>query len=76
MMPWEVDDDLKSLTPMEVRDVVLDELTKKEKAKLNELCIEEMQQELMKKTTSENELVSWDKQTLGAYPLRAKRVGR
>ena len=58
MMPWEVDDDLKSLTPMEVRDVVLDELTKKEKAKLNELCIEEMQQELMKKTTSENELVS------------------
>ena len=60
MMPWEVDDDLKSLTPMEVRDVVLDELTKKEKAKLNELCIEEMQQELMKKTTSENELVSLD----------------
>jgi hypothetical protein len=58
LMPWETDDDLKSLSPMEVRDVVLDELTPKEKARLNELCIEEMKQELLKKTTSENELVT------------------
>ena len=57
-MPWEVDDDLKGLTPMEVREVVLDELNKKERSRLNELCVVEMQQELMKKTTSENELVS------------------
>jgi hypothetical protein len=43
---------------MEVRDVIWHELTPREKAKLNELCIEEMQKEILKKTLSENEMVN------------------
>ena len=43
---------------MEVRDVIWQELTPREKAKLNELCIEEMQKEILKKTLSENEMVN------------------
>jgi hypothetical protein len=43
---------------MEVRDVIWQELTPREKAKLNELCIEEMQKEILKKTLSENEMVT------------------
>ena len=47
-----------TLTPMEIRDVIWDELTPREKSKLNELCIDEMQKEILKKTMSENEMVN------------------
>ena len=57
LMPWETDDDLKSLSAVSVREVIWDELSLKEKAKLNELCIDEMQKEILKMSTSENELV-------------------
>ncbi len=57
LMPWEADEDLKSLSAVDVREIIWDELSTEQKAKLNELCIDEMQKEIFKKSTSENELV-------------------
>ena len=46
-MPWDVDEDYKELTPVELLDVFpAEELGFKEKAKLHELCIVDLKKEL------------------------------
>ena len=56
-MPWETDEDLLDLKPLEVLDCVADELTFAQRAKLHELCIEEMKDELKGKTQKYIELL-------------------
>ena len=56
-MPWETDEDLLDLKPLEILDCVADELTFAQRAKLHELCIEEMKDELKGKTQKYIELL-------------------
>ena len=56
-MPWETDEDLLDLKPLEILDCVADELTFMQRAKLHELCIEEMKDELKGKTQKYIELL-------------------
>jgi chromosome segregation ATPase len=56
-MPWETDEDLHDLKPLEILDCMADELSFVHKAKLHEMCIEEMKDELKTKTQQYIELL-------------------
>ena len=45
-MPWEADPELQEMTPTELKSILGDDLTPREKAKLNEMCVQELEKEL------------------------------
>ncbi len=58
-MFWEKDEELKELSALELREIIGHELTPKEKAVLNEMCVAELEKDLKTKTTNETSLV-WE----------------
>jgi chromosome segregation ATPase len=62
-MPWDIDPELQDMTPMELRSILAKELTPKEKAKLNAMCVDELVKEMKSKTSNETSLI-WEISTL------------
>ena len=57
-MPWETEEDLADLRPLEVLEVMsAEELTGAQRARLHELCVEEMRGELKEKTKEHVDLL-------------------
>ena len=52
-MPWEADPELQEMTPTELKSILGDDLTPREKAKLNEMCVQELEKELKAKISAE-----------------------
>merc|ERR1711976_131024 len=53
-LPWETDAELKDMTAIELRTILDKELSKFQRAKLNEMCVTEMEKELKSKTATES----------------------
>jgi len=53
-MPWELDPELQDMTPTELKSILGDDLTPKEKSRLNEMCVQELEKELSAKISAEN----------------------
>ena len=52
-MPWELDPELQDMTPTELKSILGDDLTKNEKSRLNEMCVQELEKELKAKISAE-----------------------
>jgi hypothetical protein len=52
-MPWEADPELQEMTPTELKSILGDDLTPREKAKLNAMCVQELEKELKAKISAE-----------------------
>jgi hypothetical protein len=57
-MPWEEDEELKELEPVEILQYMGKELNLKEKAKLNEMVIEQLMKERREKSDKIIEMMS------------------
>merc|ERR1719510_1207848 len=58
-MPWDVDPELQDMTACELRSIMYKDLTPKEQARLNEMCVQEQEKELKVKITTETSLI-WE----------------
>merc|ERR550532_2177807 len=52
-MPWEADPELQEMTPTELKSILGDDLTPREKSRLNEMCVQELEKELKAKISAE-----------------------
>ena len=52
-MPWEVDPELQDMTPTELKSILGNDLEPREKARLNEMCVQELEKELKTKISAE-----------------------
>ena len=53
-LPWETDPELREMTAVELRAILAEDLTEYQKAKLNSMCVQELEKELKTKTAAES----------------------
>jgi len=70
-LPWETDPELRDMTAVELRAILADDLTEYQKAKLNSMCVQELEKELKTKTAAESSHI-WEISNLQKELKKAK----
>merc|ERR1712141_154712 len=70
-LPWETDPELRDMSAVELRAILAEDLTEYQKAKLNSMCVQELEKELKTKTAAESSHI-WEISNLQKELKKAK----